>query len=268
MRSIFQSKRRRRSGWRVGGAVAVGLALVGLAISGCRENAIPKSQWLGGLSSLFAGAAVRANNYSATPVDGQPPESRFHLADDSALTLPSGASIAFDIPVTRREPYSLYVNDLRSNGIGVDAGGGRVTVRVTFESAGPEIVGNCVDNVACICGDPRIELDGGALDISFGIAAARGALVLDRIGATFGSGFSETGPCHENVCAFLCDVIRPDRESNARTAIETAARRFVDNNRSLIEAQLNTHVRGLGVTGRITYARVDRDGSLYLLTES
>lgn len=268
MRSIIQSKCGRRSGWRVGAGV-VGLALVGVAVSGCRENTIPESRWLGGLSTLFAGAALRANNYSATPVDGQPPESRFYLADDSTLTLPSGAAIRFDIPVTRRAPYSLYVNDLRSNGIGADAGGGRVTVRVTFESAGSEIIGNCVGfDVGCLCGHPRIELDGGALDISFGITAARGALVLHRIGAAFGSGFSETGPCHENLCAFLCDVIRPDRDSDARAAIETAARRFVENNRGIIEARLNAHVRGLGITGPITYARVERDGSLYLLTES
>lgn len=244
------------------------LLAVFLAVSttACREERLTEAQWTGGLAGLVATASVRLNNFSPTPIAGAPPVRAFYLANDSSLTL-GGVSLVFDIPTQRREPYTFYISDIRSSGAAMDVAAGRATLRISFESAGPELIGNCVENIACICGEPRVELDSGVLDLSFEVAARGGRLVLDDIRSNFSASYDEAGPCRDNACAFLCDIIRPDRASRAREAVERAATGFLNGNRGLVETALNAQVRRLGVTGRITFAKIQRNGDLLIVED-
>jgi hypothetical protein len=212
-------------------------------------HVIPKTDWISALGP-FSEATVRINNYSPTAMPGQPPASAFHLANDSRIGLPNGTSGSFNIPAIRQSPYSIYINDLNSATIDIDAQRGWATISIFFEDEGHEVVGNCVGNIACICGDPQIDLDDAELLTSLRVGAEAGRLVIRETTADFRSTFDETGPCRENVCAFLCDSIRPDRESRTRESIQNAAVNFFNTNGALLETLLSARLRELGVVGR------------------
>ena len=224
---------------------------------------IPEAEWIEALGP-FSAAVVRVNNYSPTPMPGQPAVSAFHVADDSQISLAGGVSVPFDIPLIRQDPYSIYISDMNSTSIGIDAFSGAASVLVSFEEEGQEIIGNCVENAACVCGDPRIDLDGAELVLRLPVEAAGGRLVLTDISAEFRSTFDETGPCRDNLCAFLCDIIRPNRENRTREAIQNAAVAFFQMNRGLIEGLLNDRIMELGVTRPITSAVISGRGDLIL----
>lgn len=248
--------------WLTGGLVVVSC---GLSV-GCDDNVrvIPKGDWLPALEPLTA-ARVRLNNFSPTQVPGQPAVSAFHVADDSTFTM-AGVALPFNIPITRQDPYSFYLHDMRSTGTTVDASGGRVVIRVAFESEGHELVGNCVENLFCICGDPRIDLDDARLDLEFRIGARDNRLVLSEVGARFVSSFGEAGPCRDNACAVACDLFAPNRENQARAAIERQATSFLESQRPTLETLLNAHLRSvIGPTTRIASALIGARGELVLV---
>jgi hypothetical protein len=246
------------------------LALTALAVAPATADAqrstlrvIPKSEWISALGP-FSRATVRINNYSPTAIRGQPPASAFHLANSSRLGLPNGVSVPFNIPVIRQDPYSIYVNDLNSRGINIDARSGAAFVSIRFEDEGYEIIGNCVENLVCICGDPRIHLNDAELLTRLRIGVNAGSLVIREITSEFRSSFDESGPCRDNVCAFACDIFAPNRESRTRDAIQHAADRFFDSNRGLVESLLNARLRDLGVTQPVTSALIGNRGELIL----
>lgn len=247
--------------------LAIGLLTATSVLSaacGHTQRTIPKSEWLSALDPVTAGT-VRLNNYSPTPVPGQPPVQLFHLANDSSFALPAPL-VTFDIPIARQEPYTFYIQDMRSEAITTDAERGRALIRIAFEDDGAELVGNCVDNWSCICGDPRIDLDDSQLDLMFRLAARDNQLVLSQPGARFASGFSETGPCRENVCAAACDLFAPDRENQARAAIESRAQGLLVAQQAVIEAALNARLRSIiGAATPISSAMIQANGDLLLL---
>jgi hypothetical protein len=256
-------------------ATALSIAAIA-AISGCcrdgvriEERVLPKEQWIGMLDGWFGTLSIRLNNY--TPVDHEfhpEDELAFHVPNDSSLSVSGVPVTMFDIPVERRDPYSFYVNDINSTAITPDTRNRFAMVTVTLEGDGEEIVGNCVDNVLCICGEPRIDLDDIVLELFLSLSASEGRLVIDGVQTSISSTFSETGPCVDNVCAVGCGLFAPDRESTAREIVETRVSSFVDMNRGLLEAAFNAHLQSLGVTEEITSVTVLPNGDLSLLLRS
>lgn len=244
------------------------LAVYGLSVGcGTTTHVIPKEDWISALEPLTA-ATIRLNNYSSTPVPGQPPVSAFHVANDATFELPSPPlSRRFDIPIARQEPYSFYINDLRSTDITVDAIGGRALIRTSFEDEGQELIGNCVDNLICVCGDPRIDFDEARLDLAFRLRMQDARIVLWQPAARFTSTFGETGPCHNNLCAFACDLFAPDRENQARAAIERQATALITLQRPVVEDLVNTRVRSIvGPAAQINSVLIGGTGDLVVVT--
>jgi hypothetical protein len=177
--------------------------------------------------------------------------------------------LQFDIPVQRAEPYSLYINDLRSIGVMTETRSRSAAVSIFFEGEDLEVIGNCVDNLACVCGEPKVDLDDMVLEVLISFGAEGGELVIDDMRAEMRSTFEESGPCVDNVCAFACDLFVPDRESEARRAVEEQVLHFLEGKRRVLEQIFRAHLEGLGVTGEVIYAEVDPHGeNLFLVVKN
>lgn len=230
---------------------------------------LTKEEWIGSLGGTFGDLTLRLNNY--TPNFGEfreEAELAFFKPNDSFLAIGSlGISFPFDIQVQRSDPYSLYVNDINSTRVVPDARGGKAVITIEFEDNDTEVVGNCVDNFFCFCGDPAVNLDDLKIDILLTLGAAGGRVVIRDVDARMRSTFEESGPCVDNACAFACDLLAPDRESTARSSIEGRVVEFFNMNRGLVEGLLNNHLRSLGVTETITSAIVGQNGDLSLIVQ-
>src|SRR4030095_6100909 len=119
-----------------------------------------KQQWIGGLTSIFNGMKLHLNNFTSTKHQYEQDDAyAYKNPSSSSLAVPSVSSVPlqFDSPVTRQDPYSIYINDVNSSGFAADAYSGKAYVSISFESDGTEIIGDCVNNIACICGSPRLD---------------------------------------------------------------------------------------------------------------
>lgn len=251
--------------------------LVSCLVSGCCENGVrteaktlAKEEWIGALQTTFDGISLRLNNY--TPNDHEfssEDVSAFYKPDDSYLRVePLDLDIDFDIPLQRQDPYSIYINDVNSSSFEPDARSRRGLITIFFEENGTEIIGNCVDNVICICGDPKINLDEMKIEVWLNVDAAGGRLIISDIDATLSSTFEETGPCVDNACAFACDLFAADRESQMRDAIEAQVINHFNSYKAIIEGLFNDHLQTLGITGEITSASIGAGGELLLIVQT
>lgn len=252
------------------------LVIMGILLSGCcsdgmrREvRTLPEEEWVGMLNGLFSEIELRLNNYTPNDHEFDPTDERaFYKPNDSFFRLDAlGVELTFDIPVQRQEPYSLYINDVQSTSFTPGTHAGKALVTILLEDAGYEVIGNCVNNVACICGDPRVHLNDMQLDVLLSFGARGGRLIISDAAAELSSTFEEEGPCHDNACAFLCDVIAPDRESQARDQIEQQVAAYFMNNRVIVETLFNQHIQSLGVTDPITSVNIAANGNLLLTVE-
>ncbi|SRR5690606_37019881 len=256
-------------------SVACGLFL--LVLWGCCENGVrteavtlEKAEWIGALRTTFDGISLRLNNY--TPNDHEfsaENVSAFYKPDDSYLTVEAlGLNIPFDIPLQRQEPYSIYINDVNSTGFEPDARMRKGLITILFEEDGTEVIGNCVENIACVCGDPRINLNQMKIEVWLTVGARAGRLTIADIDAKLSATYEETGPCVDNVCAFACDLFAADRESQMQDAVEAQVITHFNAYKGIIEGLFNNHLETLGVTGEITSANIGSDGELLLIVQS
>ena len=253
------------------------LCLVPLFFYGCCEDGVrteaqtlEKDEWIGALNATFDGISLRLNNY--TPEEhyySAEDVSAFYKPDDSYLTVDAlDLDIAFDIPLERQDPYSIYINDVNSTSFEPDARSRKALITIYFEENGTEIIGNCVDNVICICGDPKINLDEMKIEVWLSVGASAGRMTITDIDAVLSSTFEETGPCVDNACAFACDIFAADRESDTREAIETQVINHFNSYKGIIEGLFNDHLETLGVTGEVTSASIGAAGELLLIIRS
>jgi len=224
-----------------------------------------KSQWMGGLSSIFNGLKLHLNNFTSSKHQYQPEdEYAYENPNSSSLAIPSLSSVPwqFDSPVTRQDPYSVYINDVNSSGFATDAYDGKAYVTISFESDGTEIIGDCVNNIACICGSPRLDLSNTTAVIPLTFWPKDGGASLGAGDVSFNANIAESGPCVNNACAFLCDIFEPNRKSDMQTAIEKFIEDFVDNNSGLISAPFTQYLKTLGVSGPIISIQIQSNGDL------
>jgi len=238
---------------------------------GCQKKSnfvthnFPKSQWMGGLSSIFNGMKLHLNNFTSTKHQYQPEdEYAYESPNSSFLAVPSVSSVPrqFDSPVTRQDPYSIYINDVNSTGFATDAYDGKAYVTISFESDGTEIIGDCVNNIACICGSPRLDLTNTTALIPLTFWPKDGGVSIESGDVSFNATMAESGPCVNNACAFLCDILEPNRKSDMQTAIEKFIEDYVDDNSGLISPVFTQYLKTLGVSGPIISIQIQTNGDL------
>lgn len=254
----------------------VALMFMGLFFSACctdgvrREvRTLPEEEWIGMLRGIFDNVTLRLNNY--TPNDHEfdaSDERAFYKPNDSFFRLDAlDVELTFDIPVQRQDPYSLYINDISSTSFTPGTHAGKAVVTILLEDEGTEVIGNCVNNAFCFCGDPKVNLNDMQLDVMLSFGARSGRLVITETAVVMSSTFEEEGPCHDNACAFACDLLAPDRENQAREQIEQQVAAYFMTNRGIIEVLFNEHIQSLGVTEPITSVLIAGSGDLILTVE-
>lgn len=228
----------------------------------------PRDQWIGVLNPLFGSVEIRLNNFQPQKHRFFPDQERAYLIqNDSQLSL-LGESVTFDIPIIRRDPVSIYVSDINSQRLSIDAGDNRAHISIAMESAGREIWTNCIANAGCFAiGDRDVHVDDMVLEAHLEIRAEAGQVTYNpnNIEVSVNSSSVRVDGCHDDFFAFLCDIFLPDRESNIKSAIANNFRSTLASSsiRTQVSSALTRYVRDvMRVQGQITSASVLPDGSL------
>jgi len=222
-----------------------------------------KGQWIGGLSSTVGSLKLHLNNYTATKHEFEQDDNYAYENSKSSSITFGNSSISFDIPVTRQDPYSIYINDVNSTRLETDAHDGYGFVTVYFESDGTEIIGDCVNNIICVCGSPKLDLSNIQALVPVAFSPKNGSVAIGSApGATFTSDISESGPCVNNACAFFCDIIAPNKNSDMQKAVANAMEDYIDQYSSMISIPFNQYLQKLGVTGAIVSIKIATNGDM------
>ncbi|MFL5740842.1 MAG: hypothetical protein ACJ75B_11535 [Flavisolibacter sp.] len=240
-------------------------------VYGCKKDTklvtrvFPKQQWIGGLSSIFTGMKLHLNNY--TPIKHNYEQDDNYAYDNpnsSSLSIPSLGIVpwAFDVPVTRNNPYSIYLNDINSTRFTTDAHDGYAYITINFESDGTEIIGDCVNNIICVCGSPKMDLGNIVTSIPLAFVPKDGAASVGSGDVSFSSDVAETGPCVNNACAFFCEIFAPNRNTDMQKAIQNYIGDFIDQNSGLISTPFTQYLKTLGVSGAIVAIQIKPNGDL------
>lgn len=258
------------------------IAATVLFVSGCCQDGfrtdvetIPRDQWLGLLAPSFSSTQIRLNNYTPERFANNPTEEFAYVEpDDSQIDFFVGDdvfSFMFDIPVIRREPSSIYVQDINAQDVILGAGAGRATISIVMESDGRELWTNCIANAGCFAiGDRDVNADDMVIDIGLALQVEAGRITYDRddIEVEVTADITISG-CNDDFFAFLCDLFRPDRENEIKTAIADAVRSQLRNGvvRAGISASFDSFFRNdLDIQGEITGVTVATNGNLLVNT--
>lgn len=247
------------------------LVLIGMALAGCDKKGpnlvahhFPKNQWIGDLLQMFGTFKLHINNY--TPI-----KHKYTQNDDSAYENPGTSTmilgtkaLKFDVPIYRKDPYTFYVNDLNSTRISGDASNGTAKILIQFEGDGQEIVGDCVNNAICSCnGAPQLNLSSIEGVIPVIVYPKDGAAVLESQGnPAFNCQISETGPCVDNVCAFACNLLAPDKNDSMKKTFATYLQSYFNQNAGFISSDFAVYLQSKGVTGPIVTITIANNGDL------
>lgn len=240
-------------------------------VYGCQKNTkfvthvFPKQQWIGGLSSIFSGMKLHLNNYTASKHQYEQDDNyAYEYPNSSSLSIPSLSNVplAFDLEVARQDPYSIYLNDINSTRLITDAHDGFAYITINFESDGTEIIGDCVNNLFCICGSPAMDLSNIVTVIPLIFVPKDGAASITSGNVSFSSDKAESGPCVNNACAFFCDILAPNRKSDMQKAIQNFIGDYIDQKSGLIAPLFTNYLKTLGVNGPIVAIQVLSNGDL------
>lgn len=238
--------------------------------SGCNKNdnskivkhSFPKNQWVAGLLSQLSGLKIHLNNYTATKYQFVHEDNYAYENPKSSVIVLGTDSIPFDIDVYRHEPYSIYINDMNSTRLQGDAHDGLAFITINFESNGTEIIGDCVSNLACLCTAPQLDLSSIVTLMPIALGIKNSAISLEAQDTKFSSVITESGPCVNNFCAFLCDLVAPDKNSEMLKAIANYMEVDFNQKSDLIAFPFNQYLKNLGVTGPIVSVKIETNGDL------
>ncbi len=185
---------------------------------------ITLADWRQTLNGIFSTTAMRLNNYTPIPNQYFQNERQFLKPDDSYFKLNfNGYPFRYPIPIDVMEVgpdnmFKLYVNDWNSNTITAVPENRRIRVTLTMEDDGVEILGNCYNNFSCgFTSPPQFNYYNSKIDIYLTLKPVNGHLSYDAE-AIFTANVSESGPCVDNVFAFLCPS---NRASIIKSKLET-----------------------------------------------
>ena len=241
-------------------SVSLGLLV---ALAACEDECLldPDGRTFGGTETIeasdFRAGAALAGALTEVTIDNYTPNAfefnadntfKFHRPDggrfriDDLGGLIAGApDVSFNVAASRSNPYTIYLDDMRSQSVTYSAASGRFIVDVAFESGGTEVWANCIENIQCV-GDPNMHLQNANMRLELIIGA--GDQLIDRVEATFTADVEAApGVCKDNFFAFLCDLFAPDDNEvfeRVNTTVETTI-----NNNATIMAALNDGVRAI-----------------------
>ena len=126
------------------------------------EVRVAKNQWQFAMNIVLATMKLRVNNY--TPVAGKFNSDntyKFTMPNDCNLKIgiaPNVVDRTFDLLPSRFNPATLYFVDINKRTAFVEPSGTKLKINMTFEETGPEVLGNCIDNIICGSGMWWIDL--------------------------------------------------------------------------------------------------------------
>jgi Ricin-type beta-trefoil lectin domain-like len=213
---------------------------------------IPKSTWLPQLQNVFNQTSVRLNNFTPNrnQFDGTAGR-EYYRPDDSYFKTVMGTTeykVPISIPVVRRDPSSIYVDDMNTSSItagfvGANSGydSGKLKINLAFESNGREFWSNCVNNAGCFAiGDRNVQMDNTIFQIDLEPVAEAGRLTYrNNVKAALSANTSISG-CSRDLFAFLCDAFAPNASSDIQRNVETTVEGFFNNPRSLLKPAISS----------------------------
>jgi hypothetical protein len=179
--------------------------------AGVREITVPKTVFSGVLSGQLRGTTGRINTYGPRRGDS------WFLEGDSWIQFPAAIRsdrIVFDqLQEIRILPRRYYYNDINLRSITARASGQYIRIMVNWESDGPEIRGECVDDAGCMFGTPTVQLDNFGINIDVRPIAAGGRLTYDGFDTQVNFAYNYSADC--GVLTALCTELFKDPLMNA-----------------------------------------------------
>jgi hypothetical protein len=241
-------------------------------------SVIPRASWLPRIQTVFNQTSVRLNNYTPNRHQFDPSLERayFRPNDSFFRTVMGGIpfTLPIAIPVIRRDPSSIYVDDMNTNAITASFTGardgydsGKLRINLAFESNGREFWTNCVNNAGCFAiMDRNIQMNNAMFQINLEpIAEAGGISYRNNVDATLSANVSVSG-CSDDLFAFLCDWFAPNAGSTIQSNVETTVEGFLNRNtlRSAISAVLSSEL-GVNPSRPLQSVRIYQNGDLELI---
>lgn len=239
---------------------------------------IPRSTWLPRLQTVFNQTSLRLNNFTPTrngfsSIPGQ----EYFRPNDSFFTTVIGGRpfrLPIPIPVIRRDPSSIYVDDMNTTRItagftgasnGYDSG--KLRINLAFESDGREFWTNCVNNAGCFAiGNRDIQMNNAVFQINLEpIAEAGGISYRNNVDTTLSADTSVSG-CSRDLFAFLCDMFAPNAGSEIQRNVEGTVEGFFNRPtfRPVISAVLSDQL-GVIPSTPLRSVRIYQNGDLEMI---
>lgn len=212
-------------------------------------SALPISNAALALASVLAGRRLQIviDNYTPTaneycsadhlancPADwkGVPqalvPETFKYYRPNASRLSADGAEVRFSINPERRDPHTIYVDDIASRSVALSVVGNRLRLAISFETDGPEVRMNCIRNAQCFISDGTtidvnslsatldfaLQLDGDAVgysDVSVQVSASgdgRASLMADALRDNFADKLNHDAAVRHAVGSGLTGLLR------------------------------------------------------------
>lgn len=179
--------------------------------AGIREVTLPKNIIANLVADKLKGTTGKLNTYGPRHGDS------WFKARDSWLKFPSELrpdTMFFDqLQEIRILPRRYYYNDIRLSGIRGNANNQYVRLVISWESEGPELRGECVDDVGCMFGTPTVQLDNFNIQINVRPSVAGGTMTYDPNDIQVEFAYNFGADC--GILSDLCKEIFKDPLQNA-----------------------------------------------------
>lgn len=241
---------------------------------------IPKSTWLPQLQNVFNQTSVRLNNFTPNrnQFDGTAGR-EYYRPNDSYFKTVMGTTeykVPINIPVVRRDPSSIYVDDMNTSSItagfvGANSGydSGKLKINLAFESNGREFWSNCVNNAGCFAiGDRDVQMDNTIFQIDLEPITEAGRLTYrNNVKAALSANTSISG-CSRDLFAFLCDAFAPNASSDIQRNVETTVEGFFNNSGSILRPAISSVLSsqlGIDPSRPLQSMRIYQNGDLEIV---
>ncbi|HEC20718.1 MAG TPA: hypothetical protein ENI97_15500 [Gammaproteobacteria bacterium] len=172
------------------------------------------------LRSLFSGTRIHLNNLRE---------------ESSQMSLPAalgGEERTLKIPPVSFGPRTYYINDINLDSIGVTPSGNSLRVRMGFEGAGTEFIGECWNDLGCLAGAPDVQATISVdVFLTLGRYLSHGAPVsisFDDVRVVADPHAQADGVCL--AIDFMCEAIT-NYQQRLKISIENALTAELDNTR-------------------------------------
>ena len=203
------------------------------------------------------------------------PGGLINLTPGSSLTLGS-TSVPIPIPARKFDvggsTYAYYVNELNSSKITVTAVPSALRFTITFENAGPELLGKCLSGF-CVSDSslPEIQWNSPVVQIDLTPVWINGNLSLDAKRIEIGGSFSPDCDMATGIFSgSLCRVVLPQaRKATANLKSDLNKILLTQINAPEVQAKLAAGLRSylkFGPVGEVRFSKVSVDADNVTLT--